>query len=194
MGASFGIANGLSLIIDNPIVTHMGDSTFFHSGMAGLVNAVYNRANITMVIMDNSATAMTGFQPHPGTGETATGEKTPAIKIEDVARACGVQFVEVVDPFDLKKAIDTLEKAIASRASVVISRRLCAMIDQRQKRAKGEKIVPFQVNKEKCNDKCNACVELLGCPQSAKEGTKSLSMPPSATAAASAPKSARSRQ
>ncbi|NLE07645.1 MAG: indolepyruvate ferredoxin oxidoreductase subunit alpha, partial [Dehalococcoidales bacterium] len=91
MGASFGVANGLSHIIDNPIVTHMGDSTFFHSGIAGMVNAVYNKANITMVIMDNSATAMTGFQPHPGTGETATGEESPKIKIEDVARACGVQ-------------------------------------------------------------------------------------------------------
>ncbi|MBN2239130.1 MAG: indolepyruvate ferredoxin oxidoreductase subunit alpha [Dehalococcoidales bacterium] len=175
MGGSFGVANGLSHIIDNPIVTHMGDSTFFHSGIAPLVNAVYNRANITMVIMDNSATAMTGFQPHPGTGETATGQPSTAVKIEDVAKACGVKFVEIVDPFDVKNAINVIEKAIRFEGpSVVVSRRLCAMIDQRQKRARGEKIVPYTVNKEKCNDKCNACVELLGCPAIIKEGTKTV--------------------
>jgi indolepyruvate ferredoxin oxidoreductase alpha subunit len=175
MGASFGIANGLAHVVDAPIIAHMGDSTFFHSGMAPMVNAVYNQANITMVIMDNSATAMTGFQPHPGTGQTATGEDTPAIKIEDVARAFGVKFVEVVDPFDLKHATDTLEKAIRFEGpSVVISRRLCAMIEQRQKRARGEKIIPYTVDKEKCSDKCNACIELLGCPALMKDGTKTV--------------------
>jgi indolepyruvate ferredoxin oxidoreductase alpha subunit len=175
MGASFGVANGLSHIIDNPIVTHMGDSTFFHSGIAGMVNAVYNKANITMVIMDNSATAMTGFQPHPGTGETATGEESPKIKIEDVAKACGVQFVEIVDPLDLKNAMNVIEKAIRFKGpSVVVSRHLCAMVDQRQKRSRGEKTIPYKVDKDTCNDKCNACVELLGCPAILKEGNRAV--------------------
>jgi indolepyruvate ferredoxin oxidoreductase alpha subunit len=157
MGASFGIANGLAHIVDAPIVAHMGDSTFFHSGIAPMVNAVYNKANITMVIMDNSATAMTGFQPHPGTGQTATGDEAPVLKIEDIARACGVGYVDVVDPFDLKAATDAFEKAIRyDGPSVVVSRRLCAMIEQRQKRAGGEKTIPFKVDPEKCNDKCNA--------------------------------------
>ncbi len=175
MGASFGIANGLSHIVDVPIVAHMGDSTFFHSGIPPMVNAVYNKANITMVIMDNSATAMTGFQPHPGTGQTATGEEAPVVKIEDVARACGVKFVEIVDPFDLKNATEVFEKAIRFEGpSVVVSRRLCAMVEQRQKRTRGEKVVPYTVIPEKCNDRCNACIELLGCPALIKEGTKTV--------------------
>ncbi len=175
MGASFGIANGLSHIIDSPIVAHMGDSTFFHSGIPPMINAVYNKANITMVVMDNSATAMTGFQPHPGTGQTATGEETISLKIEDIARACGVGFVEVIDPFDLKNAIDTFERAIRFEGpSLVVSRRLCAMIEQRQKRARGEKTVPYRVDPEKCNDRCNACFELLGCPAIIKEGNKAV--------------------
>ena len=68
------------------------------------VDAVFNKAKVTMVVLDNTATAMTGFQPHPGTGRTATGEETIMVKPEDIARACGVKFVEVIDPFDLKKA------------------------------------------------------------------------------------------
>ena len=84
-------------------------------------------------------------------------------------------FVEVVDPFDLKDATDVFEKAIRyDGPSLVVSRRLCAMIEQRQKRASGEKIVPFLVVQEKCNDKCNACIELLGCPALIKEGIKSV--------------------
>ncbi len=175
MGGSFGIANGLAHIVNAPVVAHMGDSTFFHSGIPPLVNAVYNGANMTMVVLDNSTTAMTGFQPHPGTGYSATGDKAPSLKIEDIARACGVEFVEVIDPFDLKKAIDTLERAIRfDGPSVVICRRLCAIIDQREKREKGEKVVPYQVDQERCDDKCNACINLLGCPAIIKEGDKTV--------------------
>ncbi|MFC1949385.1 indolepyruvate ferredoxin oxidoreductase subunit alpha [Chloroflexota bacterium] len=175
MGASFGIANGLAHIIDAPIVAHLGDSTFFHSGIAPMINAVYNRAKITMVVFDNSTTAMTGFQPHPGTGYTAMGDETPSVKIEDIARGCGVEFVEVIDPFDLKKAIDTFERAIRfDGPSLVVSRRLCALIDQREKRDKGEKVVPYQIDRERCTDKCDACITLLGCPAIIKEGKKTV--------------------
>jgi len=175
MGASFGIANGLSHILNAPIVTHMGDSTFFHAGIPPMINAVYNRAKITMVVMDNSVTAMTGFQPHPGTGHSATGDEAPLIKIEDIARACGVKFVEVIDPFDLRKAIDTLERAIRfDGPSLVVSRRLCAILAQREKQAKGEKVVPYQVDQERCSSKCNACINLLGCPAIIKEGKKTV--------------------
>jgi len=175
MGASFGIANGLAHIVNAPIITHIGDSTFFHSGIPPMINAVYNGTKITMVVMDNSTTAMTGFQPHPGTGYTAMGDEAPSIKIEDIARACGVKFVEVIDPFDLKKAIDTLEKAIRfDGPSLVVSRRLCAMIEQREKREKGEKVVPYRIDQERCSDKCNACIDLLGCPAIMKEGAQTI--------------------
>ena len=175
MGGSFGIANGLAHVVDAPIVAHLGDSTFFHAGIPPLVNAVYNKANITMVIMDNSATAMTGFQPHPGTGYTAMGEETVLLKPEDIARACGVKFVEVVDPSNLKEATETIEKAIRFEGpAVVVSRRLCAIIEQREKKKRQEEVIPYCVDQDKCNGKCNACIELLGCPAIIKEGTKTV--------------------
>ena len=175
MGGSFGIANGLSHVVDAPIVASLGDSTFFHAGIPPLINAVYNKANITMVILDNSATAMTGFQPHPGTGHTAMGEETVQLKPEDIARACGVKFVEVIDPFDLKAAAKTIEAAIRfDGPAVVVSRRLCTMIDQREKRKRKEPIIPYFVDQDKCSGKCNACIELLGCPAIIKEDGKTI--------------------
>lgn len=170
MGAAFGVANGLSRVISAPIVAHMGDSTFFHSGLPSLVNAVFNKAKITMLVLDNSATAMTGFQPHPGTGHTAMGDPTVSLKIEDIARACGVEFVEVIDPLDQPKAIATIEAAMKFNGpSLVVSRMLCAMEAQREMRRRGEKIVPCTVDAAKCNPKCTTCMKLLGCPALTKE-------------------------
>jgi len=175
MGASIGIANGLAHVVEAPIIAHLGDSTFFHAGIPPLINAVYNKANITVAILDNSATAMTGFQPHPGTGYVATGEETTPIKAEDIARACGVKFVEVIDPFDLKKATDTVERAIRfDGPSVIVFRRLCAIMEQREKKQRGEKIVPYYIDREKCSAKCDACIKLLGCPAIIKENGKTI--------------------
>jgi indolepyruvate ferredoxin oxidoreductase alpha subunit len=148
MGASFGVASGLPHVIDVPVVAHMGDSTFFHSGIPPVINAVFNKARVTMVVLDNRTTGMTGFQPHPG---SIAGGEEPTIKIEDIARACGVKFVEVVDPFDLPGTIDVLERAIKYEGpSVVVSRRLCNILDQREKRRLAVEIVPHQVDREKC--------------------------------------------
>lgn len=172
MGGSFGIANGLAHIVDAPIVAHLGDSTFFHSGIPPLINAVHNKANITMVVLDNSATAMTGFQPHPGTGNNARGEKTTVIRPEEIARASGVKFVEVIDPFDLKTAVNILEKAIRfSEPSFVVSRRLCTQIELSQRKKRGEKTIPYFVNEEKCSSKCRACIKLFGCPALIEQGS-----------------------
>jgi indolepyruvate ferredoxin oxidoreductase alpha subunit len=175
MGGSFGIANGLAHVVEAPIIAHLGDSTFFHTGIPPLIDAVYNKANITMVVLDNSATAMTGFQPHPGTGYTATGDETVSLKPEEIARACGVKFVEVVDPFDLKAATETIEKAIRFQGpAVIVSRRLCTMIELREKRKAGEKIIPYRIDQDKCNSKCDACITLLGCPAIIKQGDKTV--------------------
>jgi indolepyruvate ferredoxin oxidoreductase alpha subunit len=147
MGGAFGLANGFAHVIDAPVVAHLGDSTFFHSGIPPMINAVYNKANVTMVVMDNSTTGMTGFQPHPG----ASGDVASDIKIEDIARASGVKMVEVVDAFDLPKLIDVLEKAIKFKGpSVIVARRLCSILDQREKRKAGEKVLPYVVDTEKC--------------------------------------------
>ena len=175
MGGSFGIANGLAHVVEAPVVAHLGDSTFFHAGIPPLINAVYNKANVTLVILDNSATAMTGFQPHPGTGYTAIGDEAVQLKPEDIARACGVKFVEVIDPFDLKNAAATIEKAIRFNGpAVIVSRRLCTIIDQREKKKRKEEIVPYYVDQDKCNAKCNACIELLGCPAIIKQDGKTI--------------------
>ncbi len=147
MGGGFGIANGLAHVLDAPVVAHLGDSTFFHSGIPPMLNAVYNQANITMVVLDNSTTGMTGFQPHPG---APASEVTP-VKIEDIGRAGGVKFVEVVDAFDLPGMIKTVAKAIRYKGpSLIVARRLCNIIDAREKRKTGVKTVPYRVVPEKC--------------------------------------------
>jgi len=147
MGGSFGLASGLSKVIDAPVVAHLGDSTFFHSGIPPMINAVHNKANITMVIMDNATTGMTGFQPHPGAPE----DEVPKVMPEEIARASGVKFVEVVDSFDLPRLIDILEKAIRYEGpSLVVTRRLCSILDQREKSRQAVKTVPYEVDQEKC--------------------------------------------
>jgi len=175
MGGSFGLANGMAHVVEAPIIAHLGDSTFFHSGIPPLINAVYNKANITMVVLDNSATAMTGFQPHPGTGHTATGDEAVSLKAEDIARACGVGFVEVVDPRDLKAAADIIEKAIRfTGPAVVVSRAPCATIELREKRQAGEKVIPYYIDQDRCDAKCSACIKLLGCPAIIKQDEKKV--------------------
>src|SRR3972149_3065793 len=147
MGGAFGLANGFAHVLDAPVVAHLGDSTFFHSGIPAMINAVYNKSNITMVVLDNSTTGMTGFQPHPG----ASGDISLDIKIEDIARASGVKLVEVVDAFDLPGLIAVMEKAIRFEGpSLIVARRLCNIIDQREKRKQGVMTVPYEVDKEKC--------------------------------------------
>ena len=161
MGASFGLANGFAHAQDAPVIAHLGDSTFFHSGIPPLINAVYNKANITMVVLDNGTTGMTGFQPDAGTGFTATGEETTPVRPEEIARACGVQSVEVVDPFDLKATIEAMERAIRFEGpSLVVSRRPCAREAERQRKQRGEKLVPYHIDPQKCSktsDKIMPC-------------------------------------
>jgi indolepyruvate ferredoxin oxidoreductase alpha subunit len=125
-----------------------------------MINAVFNNTKVTLVVLDNSTTAMTGFQPHPGSADT--GEKR--IKQEDIARACGMKFVEVVDPLDFKKAVDTVERAMQfDGPSFIVFRHPCAIQEAREKRQRGEKVIPYRVDQEKCT-KCKLCVNSLGCP------------------------------
>jgi indolepyruvate ferredoxin oxidoreductase, alpha subunit len=160
MGGGFGIANGVAKAHSGPVIGHVGDSTFFHSGIPPLLNAVFNKTKAVFVILDNSATSMTGFQPHPG----APGAGQEAVKIEEVAKACGVKFVEVVNCFDLKKTVEVLERAIRfDGPAVVVSRGLCAILAQRERRQKGEKTVLYTVDLDTCTD-CRLCVTSLGCP------------------------------
>ena len=174
MGASIGFANGLAHVIKAPIVAILGDSTFLHAGIPALINSVYNQAKITVVILDNDTTAMTGFQPHPGTGVNATGVKTSRVIIEDVARGCGVDFVEVVDPNDIKRAEECLERALKhDGSSVIVFRRRCVLLELREKRRRGKKIIPFHIDTEKC-ESCGVCVKAFGCPAIVKRDERFL--------------------
>jgi len=130
MGASAGMAAGLSKVTTDPVVGVVGDSTFFHASLPGLVNAAYNNHRFVYVVLDNLTTAMTGHQPHPGTGITATGKVSKRIMIEDLAKACGIDYVRVVDPFRFESAVSTMKEAIRQNGpAVVVFRRPCVEIE-----------------------------------------------------------------
>ncbi|KYH36686.1 MAG: indolepyruvate ferredoxin oxidoreductase alpha subunit [Candidatus Hecatellales archaeon B24] len=171
MGAGVGVSNGLSKVLKNKIITTVGDSTFFHATVPAMINAVYNRHRFVFVVLDNSGTAMTGFQPHPGLPVRGCGEQSKPVKIEDVAKGCGVEFVEVVNPYNIRKMEDTLRRALEHEAvSVIVARRLCAVLWNRERRRKGIKIVPFKVE-DGC-DLCLECVSSFTCPAIVYDGKK----------------------
>jgi indolepyruvate ferredoxin oxidoreductase alpha subunit len=163
MGASVGTAEGISKAISENTIAIIGDSTFFHAGIPGLINAVYNNHKIVVAVLDNLTTAMTGHQPHPGTGMTGMHMPSERILIENVAKGCGVKYVKVVDPFKVKESESVLKEALArSGPSVIVFRSPCALMVVRERRRRGAEIVHCKIN-EKCTN-CMVCVKLLGCP------------------------------
>jgi len=169
MGAGVGVANGLGQLerfgFHQPVLAAIGDSTFFHAGIQPLINGIYNQSNFILVVLDNNATAMTGFQPHPGTGITAMREKTKVVNIESLCRSMGVH-VEVCDPFDLRDTTETLLKMMADGDGprVVIMRRECELV--RGKKEKPQYKV--HVDQDKCiGEECgceNLCTRVFMCP------------------------------
>jgi indolepyruvate ferredoxin oxidoreductase alpha subunit len=167
MGSGITLANGIRFGGETEgICCSLGDSTFLHGGMTGLLNAAYNKARITVTILDNSTTAMTGHQPHPGTGVTATGESTIQVSLEALAKALGAGMVETVDPYDLDKAIEGFQKAKGFPGlSVVIARQPCVI----KARRGGAGRKSFAVGKDCAG--CRICVD-FGCPAIEFEGEK----------------------
>ncbi|MFW6126475.1 MAG: indolepyruvate ferredoxin oxidoreductase subunit alpha [Chloroflexota bacterium] len=157
MGASIGQALGMEKAgLAKKVVAVIGDSTFLHSGITPLVDAVYNEGKITVVILDNSTTAMTGHQEHPGTGVSAQGKKTKAVDIEYLVRGIGVEDVKVVDAFDMKELRSALRNSVErDELSVVIVRGPCAVRERRR-------ATPMTIDQDKCNQ-CGVCLQ-LGCP------------------------------
>ncbi len=158
MGASIGNAVGMAAAGEKkPIVATIGNSTFLHSGIPPLIDAVYNKANITVVILDNAITAMTGGQDHPGTGRTLRGEPAPKVDYEAICRAVGVTWTRRVDPYDVGHMYQTLREAIMHKGvSVVISERPCVLDPVKIKGA------PLAVAEDGCVA-CQSCMN-LGCP------------------------------
>jgi indolepyruvate ferredoxin oxidoreductase, alpha subunit len=161
MGASIGVLSGLEKAVGRggygKLVAAIGESTFVHSGITGLIDMVYNGNTGTVMIMDNSLTAMTGGQQNPTTGRRLNGQPAPVLDLENLCRACGVQHVRVVDPHDLKEMEKALKEEFArEELSVIITRRPCVMCYRPARK------VHAVVDTEKCIS-CRQCMK-LGCP------------------------------
>jgi len=159
MGAGIGQAHGVAAAeIGERSVAVIGDSTFFHSGMPALLNAVYNQQAVTVIVLDNRTTAMTGHQDNPGSGSTLLGETTTQVDISAVAGAFGVRHVETVDPYDLDAVEAALRHAVErDESSVIVARRACALAPE----ARADRS-PLAVDSSKCIA-CGRCL-VLGCP------------------------------
>ncbi len=160
MGASIGLAQGyLWAGVTKPVMATMGDSTFFHAGIPGLINAVQHQTPLTLIIMDNGWTAMTGMQVNPGTaGDFQAGGQR--VDIAKIIPALGVEHFFIVDPFDYAQATATIQQALASPGvKVILSRQECAIQAQRR----GLKAGKTTVIPEKCV-KCKLCITITGCP------------------------------
>jgi indolepyruvate ferredoxin oxidoreductase, alpha subunit len=170
MGAGITMASGFYHAyaqdgVEQPIVATIGDSTFFHSGTVGLLNAVYNDARFVLVILDNQITAMTGMQPTPALGILADGSKGNTITLEKVVAGCGVDFIEVVDPYDLKAMTAVVKKAArysmdpSGGIAVIIARHPCVIAYRQQALPDRKKVVVT----DDCVE-CNLCLERFECP------------------------------
>ncbi len=167
MGSGISVAAGLGQLtnygFDQPVVALAGDSTFFHSCIPGLVSAKYHNANLLYIILDNSATAMTGFQPHPGTGRTAMGRETQAMSIEKIVEAIGCP-VTIADPFDVKETKDVIYRLVNEPGlKVLILRQPCATLNAKTKQKKKVWVDPNLCKGEECG--CGRfCSRVWGCP------------------------------
>ena len=157
MGADVTIAQGLHRIEPDTLhFSFIGDSTFFASGMTGVVNAVYNQTDIILIVLDNSTTAMTGHQPHPGTGKTMMGDVTAKVSIEKILEAMGVTYLATVDPFHQSEAIKAVSEASGLKGvKAIIFKSPCIAVSKPQ--------ACFTINEEKCI-LCKKCINDLGCP------------------------------
>jgi indolepyruvate ferredoxin oxidoreductase alpha subunit len=157
MGASVTMAQGIKRAEpDAKLFAFIGDSTFFHSGLTGVVNALYNGTDITVVILDNGTTAMTGHQPHPGLGRTMMGTVSEKISIFNTLKGLGVPYVRRVNPFDQQTAIETAKEAAAQKGvSAIIFDAPCIALFKKPD--------AYGVNSEKCCA-CGKCLREIGCP------------------------------
>ena len=157
MGAGVNITQGIGKIEpDTNCFAFVGDSTFFASAITGAVNAVYNQADMTLVVLDNSTTAMTGHQPHPGTGRTMMGQVVDKVSIQEVLKGVGVKTVETVDPLKLDEAIECVKRVSAEKGvKAIVFKSPCAVL------IKGKS--PAVIDSDKCTG-CKRCIKTLGCP------------------------------
>ena len=163
MGAGVTIAQGLQVIEPDAVnFAFIGDSTFFASGITGVVNAVYNQNDIVLVVLDNSTTAMTGHQPHPGTGKTIMGEVAAKISIRKILEGIGVEQIYEADPLNLPEAVRAVKEAAGQKGvRAVIFKSPCIAVTKPKR--------TYTVDQDICR-KCKVCVRELGCPAIVTDG------------------------
>ena len=163
MGAGVTIAQGLHVIEPDAVdFAFIGDSTFFASGITGVVNAVYNGNDIVLVVLDNSTTAMTGHQPHPGTGKTIMGNVAAKVSIRKILEGVGVERMYEADPLELGTAVETVKEAAQGKGvRAIIFKSPCIAVAKPQR--------SYQVEQDTCR-KCKVCIRELGCPAITSEG------------------------
>jgi len=166
MGSGVGLATGFGHLnqfgSEQPVIAVCGDSTFFHASIPALLSAIHNRANMVLVVLDNRATAMTGFQSHPGTTFDAMGNEAPAIDVANLCQSLGCRVV-ITDPFDIEDTTDKLRLLMHEEGvKVLIMRRTCELVRMREERKQ-----PYTVwvDAEKCRgEKCGFCTKSFKCP------------------------------
>jgi len=162
MGCSQGISSGMQHVLQDRVISFLGDSTFFHAAIPGIINAVHNKHNYTVIILDNSVTAMTGQQPNPGS-EFGPNDVVE-LDIEAVLRGIGVRNVVNIDAFDPKPAVNVIKEALEKTGvSAVISKGPCALYNDRLKRRARNPIIPNTVSEENCKT-IYACIRDFYCP------------------------------
>lgn len=164
MGAGITIAQGLHIVEpDIKNFAFIGDSTFFASGITGIINALYNQTDITIIILDNSTTAMTGHQPHPGTGRNLMQYPTDAVDIKAVLAGCGVKSIQTVNPLDLAASVEAVKTAVDFKGvSAIIFKSPCIAVVKPD--------IPYKIS-EKCIN-CGKCIREIGCPAIRSNGGK----------------------
>jgi len=169
MGSSITTACGLAEVTDQDIVATIGDSTFFASGLPGIANAVYNQHRICVIVLDNRTTAMTGHQPHPGTGVTGMQKHVPPLDIAEVCKGLGIRYVKTVKPFESMAGLvaEVREMVKWTREnhspSVLVSIEPCALLTAAERQRTGESPPKYYVDSEICNA-CKRCLNRLSCP------------------------------
>ena len=166
MGSSVGDGCGFSVSTDQKVASFIGDSTFFHSGVSPLINAVHNKHNFVLTVLDNRITAMTGGQPNPGIPVDGMGDEPPEVSIRKLALACGCDYVRVINPFNLEQVVKTYKEAFErDDTAVIISKAPCTLIKGLTKKP------PVNFVEGNCNN-CDKCVSELACPAISKVNGK----------------------
>jgi len=164
MGSSIGLSAGMQLVLEDKIIAMVGDSTLYHAALPGIVNLVHHNANVTLFVLDNAVTAMTGQQANPNSPFNAGGHPARKIDMEKLFEALGAKSVTVIDPYQTRDCIKPIMDAIQAEGfNVIISRRDCALYGDREKKKRGESIVPSENDKDTCRG-IYACIKEFYCP------------------------------